>query len=267
MPYQTLQDGERLYYETCGSGPPLMLVTGLSGLASFWAPHLERLSEHFTVVTHDHRGTGRSSVACKAFSVEQMAADVLALMDGLGIRRAHLVGHSTGGAIGQVIGIERPDRLDRMVLSATWAGPDPYFKLLFEQRRAILETFGARAYLRWSLLVAKPPSWIAAHPEEIADLDDDEVAARLPDVRCQLDRIDAIVAFDRRSEVHRITVPTLVAGVADDIVTPAYMSEELAGLIPGARLSILPDGGHFYPLTRPEAFLAQVGEFLLGRLP
>src|SRR5207302_7856476 len=77
-----------LYYEERGEGPPLLLVPGLSGLGSFWASQVEAFSRDFRVVVHDHRGTGRSSHSRIEYSVEQMAADVLALMDRLGIARA-----------------------------------------------------------------------------------------------------------------------------------------------------------------------------------
>ena len=79
----TLSDGETLYYEVHGSGPPLALVTGLGGLASFWAPHVEALAEDFTVVLHDHRGTGRSSHSLIRYSIAQMADDTLQLLNHL----------------------------------------------------------------------------------------------------------------------------------------------------------------------------------------
>src|SRR5687767_15956212 len=114
-----------------------MLVPGLGGQGSFWMSQVPAFSREFRTVVHDHRGTGRSTHSCIEYSVEQMADDVLRLMDRLGIERAHLAGHSTGGAIGQVIALEHPERLASLVLSATWAGPDPYFRRLFEMRKDI----------------------------------------------------------------------------------------------------------------------------------
>ena len=137
MPTLSIGDAE-LYYEDAGGGEPLLLVPGLSGRGSFWANQVTEFSRDFRVVIHDHRGTGRSTHSRIRYSVEQMADDVLRLMDGLGIEAAHLVGHSTGGAIGQVIALEHPRRLRSLVLSATWAGPDPYFQRLFESRKGVL---------------------------------------------------------------------------------------------------------------------------------
>src|SRR3989442_9488295 len=97
MPTISIGDAD-LYYEERGSGPPLLLVPGLSGVGSFWIKQVEALSRDFRVITHDHRGAGQSTHSRIRYSVEQMADDVLRLMDRLGIAAAHLVGHSTGGA-------------------------------------------------------------------------------------------------------------------------------------------------------------------------
>src|SRR5678815_618824 len=95
--------GDDLYYEAHGDGPPLMLVSGLNGVASFWAKQVPVLAKSFRVILHDHRGTGQSTHSRMSYSVDQMATDVLALMDALHVESAHLAGHSTGGAIGQTL--------------------------------------------------------------------------------------------------------------------------------------------------------------------
>ena len=81
-----------------------------------------------------------------------MAKDVLALMDAMGIDQAGLVGHSTGGAIGQHIALDQPERLSKLVLSCSWAGPDEYLTQLFRTRREILISCGPLAYLTMGTL-------------------------------------------------------------------------------------------------------------------
>src|SRR4029079_12704123 len=110
------------------------------------------LARHFTVVAHDHRGTARSTLSKIRYSVEQMADDALQLIDALGFKKVHWCGHSTGGAMGQVLAIEHPGRIDRLVLSATWARTDAFFRRLFEVRALTLKELGPVAYQKGSML-------------------------------------------------------------------------------------------------------------------
>src|SRR5437899_2587079 len=160
MPDVSIGDAEN-YSEEAGQGEPLLLVPGLSGQGSFWSRQVEAFKGDFRVIVHDHRGAGRSTHSNIKYSVEQMADDVLRLMDALKIESAHLVGHSTGGAIGQMLALEHRPRLRSPVLSATWGGPDPYFRRLFEARKETLLTQGIEAYLRASVLVLAPPEWVS----------------------------------------------------------------------------------------------------------
>jgi aminoacrylate hydrolase len=111
-------NGVDLYYEIHGSGPLLYLISGLGGSARFWEPNLAALMRDYTVVLHDQRGTDRSERPETEYSVELLADDVLALMDHLGHASACFIGHSTGGAICQVLATKTPQRVQAMVLYA-----------------------------------------------------------------------------------------------------------------------------------------------------
>jgi aminoacrylate hydrolase len=250
-----------LYYEEAGQGPPLMLVPGLGGQGSFWISQVPVFSRDFRTVVHDHRGTGRSTHSRIAYSVEQMADDALRLMDALEIDAAHFVGHSTGGAIGQVIALDHPERLRSLVLSATWAGPDPYFRRLFESRRQTLIDSGIEAYLRASSLVQTTPWWVSRNDEFLTDLHRVQAAGAAP-VEVLVSRIDAILKHDRRLRLLEIRVPTLVIVAQDDMITPRFYSDELASRIPGAKLVVLETGGHYAPVIHSEPYNAAVGGFL-----
>ena len=260
MPKASIGDAE-LYYEEHRRGPVIMLVSGLNGVGAFWARQVPDFARDFRVVVHDHRGTGQSTHSRIRYSVEQMAGDVLRLMDRLGISSAHLVGHSTGGAIGQVIAQDHPDRLQSLVLSATWPGPDPYFRRLFESRKQTLRASGIEAYLAGSALMLAPPWWISANDALLAEQHRVAAAAAAP-VEVIESRIDAIVAFDRRARMREIRLPTLVVVAADDVITPLFYSRELADGVPGAKLVVLDGGGHFVPNIFPDQYNATVGGFL-----
>lgn len=260
MPAVSIGDAE-IYYEEAGHGSALMLVPGLSGLGSFWVEQVRELSGDFRVIVHDHRGAGRSTHSLIQYSVEQMAQDALRLMDELGLESAHFVGHSTGGAIGQVIALDHPQRVRSLVLSATWAGPDPYFRRLFESRKQALLVSGVAEYLRGAALFQYPPSWISANDALLSERHASLVPASAP-VEVIASRIDAIVRHDCRARLADIRVPTLVIVAADDMITPRLYSEEIASRIPGAKLAVLEGGGHLAPAIAARAYNDALGPFL-----
>ena len=264
MPKISIGDAE-IYYESTGDGEPLLLVPGLGGQGVFWAQQVKDFARDFRVIVHDHRGTGASTHSRIRYSVEQMADDVLRLMDALKIESAHLVGHSTGGAIGQVIAQDHPERLRSLVLSATWAGQDPFFRRLFESRRETLVTCGVESYLRASVLMLAPPWWVRANDALLAE-QHRQAAAASPPLEVLTSRIDAIVRFDRRARLGEIRTPTLVVVAADDAITPRFFSDELAERIAGAKLVVLDAGGHYAPVCLPEPYNTQVGAFLRGQI-
>ena len=255
-----------LYYERHGMGFPVLFVSGLGGFASFWQDQVATFAKRFEVITFDHRGFGQSDPSRIGYTVERMAVDVIGLMDALGIKRGHVVGHSTGGAIAQTMAIEYPSRLAGVVLSATWAKTDAYFRRLFALRKEVLQRLGASIYVQASTLFLYPSWWIARNNERLRQTEAQNLAAFAP-VEIVSARIDAMLAFDRTRELSRIKSPTLVIGAEDDIVTPAYFSEELARLIPGAEVKIFPRGGHYFNQVRAREFNNAVLPFLVSHTP
>lgn len=263
MPTITLPDGESLSYEEHGSGRPLIMVAGLGGVGSYWAPQIAPFSEHFRVILHDHRGTGKSSRSQIEYSVEQMADDTLALMDALGIENADFMGHSTGAAIAQVIALRNPERLGRIILASAWTRADGFFRRCFEVRRQILQDSGPEAYVRATPLFLHPSWWVRDNAAAI-ERGESAIYGGSHDVGIMTSRIDALLAFDMTSSLGEIRHEVLVMGVANDHLTPAYFSEELARLIPNARLSIMADGGHVASQLLPEEYNAIAMAFLTG---
>jgi aminoacrylate hydrolase len=255
-----------LYVEDHGDGFPLLFISGLSGFASYWQEQVPHFSRDFRVVLHDQRGVGQSDKSQIAYTVDQMAADVVALMDRLEIERAHLVGHSTGGAIAQTVAIKHPKRVAALVVSASWPKPDAFFRREFTLRRDILTGLGPTAYVQAASLGMYPPNWIAANNEALRLLEAQWVA-NFPPLDVMVSRIDAILAFDRLADLGTIRTPTLVMGAADDIVTPAYFSEALARAIPGAELKLFPSGGHSFSKIVPRVFNNAVYPFLRANTP
>ena len=248
----TTRDGAELYWEREGAGPALVLGAGLGGAASWWAPNRAALAERFTVITFDQRGTGRSSKVPVA-SIEQMAADLIAVLDAAGVDAAHYLGHSTGGAIGIAAALDHPGRLRSLLIYASTTHGDAYRRRVFALRERLLAALGADAYAQYTTLLLYPPYWINANADRLAAMEK-QAAGALGPAEVQASRLAAILEFDRRAELPAIRIPTLVLCADDDILTPRYFSEEYARLIPGARTRWEPRGGYALSRTEPDTF-------------
>ena len=260
MPQVAIADGE-IHYEVTGEGHPLILVSGLNGVARYWQPQVAAFAARYKVITYDQRGTGASDHKQREFSVDQMARELAALMDALHIDRAHLVGLSTGGAIGQTLAIEQPARVAGLALCSTWTHCDPWFRRLFEARRRMYELCGPELHAMFHPLFLYPPDYVNAHDAEITQ-EQQSAPTKSSPVEVSIGRINALLAFDRRAGLARIKSPTLVMACDNDYITPSYHSAAIARAIPGAKLVILRGGGHSFSKTRPEEFNRTVLEFL-----
>jgi aminoacrylate hydrolase len=251
----------KLHVVRRGDGPPLLLVVGLGGRADFWSGTMDHMAARFDCIGFDHRKTGDSIPSDVTTTVEVLARDAIALMDRLGIARADLIGHSLGGAISQYIAIHAPERVNRLVLSASWAGPTPYFKALFDLRKQVLANCGPAAYMLQGNMLGNPGWWaMANHDTMMAGIE-----ARLKSFAgtdIENERMDAVSGHDLRAHVPSIRARTMVICAQDDSITPLPLSEELARLIPGARLEVLSTGNHFAPVTTPAAWRERVDAFL-----
>ena len=245
-----------LHYETFGpaDGEPLILSPGLGGGGAYWAPNIPALAARYRVIAYDHRGTGRSERdSPPPASVDDMADDMTLLMDGLGIERAHVVGHAAGGIMGLSLALRVPQRLKTLVVVNGWSKLDPHFARCFETRLALLRDSGSEAYVRAQPIFLYPASWASAHSERL----DAEAAGHLahfPAPEMVEARIAALRAFDIDDRLGEIAVPVLLLVAEDDILVPAPCSHRLAAGIPNATLASMPWGAHSCNVTKPQDF-------------
>jgi aminoacrylate hydrolase len=264
MPVAAVAGGQ-IHYEDAGQsgqGDPLVFVSGLNGVGRYWKPQVALFSRHFRVITYDQRGTGGSDTTQREFSVDQMAAELVALLDHLKIERAHLVGMSTGGAIGQTMAIEHPQRLMKLVLCSTWTHCDPWFRRLFTARRDMYLQAGPDLHSQFHPLFLYSPEYVNEHDAEI-EAERARAPTKSSPVEVSVARIEALMRFDRRAGLPKIRAETLVMGTGTDFITPSYFSKALAQAIPGAQLKLYEDGGHSFTSTRAQAFNRDLLEFLL----
>jgi len=265
MPRTSIGDCQ-IYFERNGGGFPVLFVTGLSGYASYWREQIPSFAKHFEVIVYDHRGFGQSDCVGTATTIERLAADAVKLMDALGLDRIHLVGHSAGAAVAQVLALEHPQRLASIVLAGGWTKADAYFRRVFGLRKEILSRLGPSSYVQVNSLFLYPGRYIAANNEKLRQIEAQALADfSAPEVIAA--RIDAILAFDRSADLGRIRTPTLIVAAQDDLITPAYFSEELARRIPGAEAKFFPQGGHYFTQISYREFNQAVLPFLQAHTP
>jgi len=252
-----------LHYEEHGpaDAPPLILSSGLGGSAAYWAPNLDALAASHRVILYDHRGTGRSDRALPpGLTVDAMADDVLALMDGLAIDRATLVGHAAGGAIGLSLALRHSDRLDRLVVVNGFARPDPHFVRCFQTRLALLRDSGVAAFIRAQPIFLYPARWISQNSDRL----DAEEAGQIEHFQGADNveaRVAALLAFDVQQRLAEIATPTLMIAAEDDMLVPDLCSDALVEGLPNASLQLML-GGHACNVTEPAVFAKILGAWL-----
>lgn len=262
MPHATA-NGISLYYEQQGEGPDLVLIMGLGANLGAWALNTPAFARHYRTLTFDNRGAGRSDAPAGNWSIRDMAADTAALMEALGIARAHIVGVSMGGMIAQELAIGWPGRVDRLVIACSRARASALRRTVAVAQRALWE-----AGIPREAIAALQQPW----GRTTATLQDERLPLALLELQAQdpypiapaayLRQLDATIAHDTVDRLGQISAPTLVLVGAEDILTPPYESIELARLIPGAELRILPRGGHGFNGEYPKEFNQAVLDFL-----
>lgn len=260
MPIATAADGCRIYYERTGAGPVVALIPGLGGDGRFWSGVAARLADRFDLIIMDHRGTGRSDRPDTLYSISLIATDLLSVMDAERVEAAHLVGHSTGGAIVQSLALDAPSRARRLVISGSWDRSDARFRALFEARAALLDAGLTAPYQMLTHVFGHDPAWMEAHTTELSRAVG-MAGETLAPLSVTAARVRMLLDFDRSAELARLQHEALVIGAAGDVLIPFYHAERLASSIPGAGLVRL-EGAHFHPSTDPIPFAETVATFL-----
>lgn len=254
-------DGARLAVEIHGEGPPLLLLSGLGGTAGFWRGLLPELAARHRVAIFDQRGVGASTRGTAPVTIQTLAEDAAAVAALLGEGPVALVGHSTGAAMVMTMQAQRMLPVSRLVLSAGWLRADHYLRALFTMRLAILQRAGYAAYEMVGRFLAYPPVELAAGPD-LGAPDPLPPEREAEETRRWAERIQALLAFDGTALAPRVSAPTLVLGTPDDVIVPYHHQKETAAAVPGAVMVTIDGGGHFYPLTRRDAFLGKLLPFL-----
>jgi len=252
-------DGARIAYRIDGAAgkPVLALSNSIGTTLRMWDRQIENLSEHFRVLRYDFRGHGGSSAPAGAYSLDRLGRDVIELLDALGIERAHFLGLSLGGFVGQWLGIHAPERIDRLILSNTssYLGPAKQF----DERIAAVQQAPDMAETAEMFL----GNWFPAHMLAAKEPVVEEFRSMLlaTDRQGLAGLFAAVRDADLRRTIALISRPTLVIAGQYDTVTAASHSELIAATIPDAKLVVLP-AVHLSNVEYPAEFMEAVLGFL-----
>ena len=261
--YAFASDGTPIRFDTFGArgGEPVLMIQGLGADRRAWWLQHRAIGRRYRGISFDNRGSGQSGTPEGPYDIEVMAADALAVLDAAGYGSAHVMGASMGGVMAQILALRHPARVRSLVLVGTgcrhrawrnellasWAATAGeggvrrvaggtvqwLFAPRFQRRAAVL------AAVLGPFVLGAPGGGFASQVAAILGADE-SLRARLPGVR----------------------VPTLVVVGELDVLTPPADARELAGLIPGAELVVVPGAGHAVMLERPAAYNRAVLDFL-----
>ena len=252
----------KLHFERAGSGPPLLLLHGIGSNSRAFRHQLSGLADAFTVIAWDAPGYGRSDDPPPNFRLEDAADCAIALLDELGIERAHVLGHSMGGVVAQLVYHRHPERVLSLILSDTNAGggaaPEPERLERVRRRLDMIDRLGPR-------LLAQQRAPEVIRPSAPADLLE-EVTEIMAQVRAAGYRAAAIGLGETNltDQLAAIHVSVLVIHGAEDSIVPVTAGRSLSESIPGARLVVVPEAGHLSNQEQPSLYNAAVRDFLSG---
>ena len=251
-------NGCPIHYEIEGpdNRPVLMMCNSLGTDLHMWDPQAAAFAKEFRLVRYDRRGHGKSGVPTGPYTMEMLGRDALAVMDALGVRKVNWCGLSMGGMVGQWLGANAPERIDRLILSNTHSFfPD---KAMWDDRIRMAQEKGIPG-----MVDATMERWFTKEFRERAP---DRIAVmRDMYLRTQLDGFlgccHAIRNMDLRDTHARITAPTLVIVGTKDPATPPAAGKEIQSRVKGAKLAEL-DAAHISNFEQPQGYVDTVLGFL-----
>jgi 3-oxoadipate enol-lactonase len=260
--------GVEISYRVEGDGPAtIVMLPGMGSRVADWGPTLvPALAARHRLVLIDHRGSGESTVTPPDFSLEDMARDVLAVMDHAAIAKAHVLGFSLGGMVAQILALEQAARVDKVVLINTHFGGQEFVAptergAQIVRPRSYKGSGDLAERSRDNFAILTTPGFAAAHPE-LVERFVRGVLARPTSALGFMGQVKAAMLSDRSKRVARLARPVLVLQSLQDEVSRPANGEMLAARIPGARLETIDGSGHFVMWDQPLLLAQRVLAFL-----
>ncbi|MBI4527065.1 MAG: alpha/beta fold hydrolase [Deltaproteobacteria bacterium] len=265
MPFAQLKD-LKLYYEVHGEGPPFLFVSETACHGEVWKTYqVPEFSRDHRVIIYDQRGTGRSDKPSMDYTTGMLADDAASLLDHLGAEQAIVYGHSMGGRVAQLLALDYPRKVNKLILASSGASHTAS-GIPLNMCLELVEK-GYERYARdHAIRIGFTTKFVQEHPAEVEKFLEIRLA-NLPPLECYLRHAIARQAHDTSGRLKDIRVPTLVTVGDDEARTTSDIShwtsaDILARTIPRAKLVVFPDSGHYYFFAKPEATNKAIREFL-----
>ncbi|MCF4968544.1 alpha/beta fold hydrolase [Nostoc sp. CMAA1605] len=261
MPKVSL-NGIELFYDSKGTGEPLLLISGFLCDHTYWSVTMPDLTARYQIIRIDNRGIGRSSAPDNPYGLQQLAHDAAALLEHLNIDQVHVAGHSMGGQIAQELALLYPQKVKSLILLSSLAKGDERFNQIISTWGELLQRIDTKLYQQ----VVLP--WIFSDnfysvPDMIEQLIEWAVHYPFsPPVHSIYHHSRAILGADTINRLQNILCPTLILVGKQDILTPIKFSQQLATGIPQARLSVIEGGGHGFIIESPRIVAKEMLDFL-----
>lgn len=255
MPRVITNNRYEIGYEEAGDGEaaPIIFLHGVGSDKSAWRPQLAHFGKSRRAVAFDYPGYGDSDPAPEGTTRDDYASAIISAMHELGIDRAHICGLSLGGVVAIAMHHADEKRCASLILADTFA-VHPQGEAIYERAMTASENLRSMAEARVDMLLAQPAAPCVRREvvETMSKID--------PQAYCI--GAEAVWLADQRERAKQIRVPTLVLVGDQDLITPPELSDELAGLVPNARIQVIEDAGHISNLEKPAEFNQAVGQFI-----
>jgi len=254
-------------YDQQGSGEPLILIPYLAAEHACYAFQVAEYAKHFTCISLDLRGTGESDKPEGIYSTEDLADDVAAFMNALGLQKAHVSGLSLGAAIGMWLAAKHPDKVQSLSLHSGWPKTDPFLKTVVEGFQVTAKAL--RSVPEMIILAIFPwcftPELYAAKPDYVQSLAGFVRSRPAQPLAAFIQQSNAVIAHDAAAQLGRITAPTQITFGRHDQATSTRFADQLRSNIRGSEVLIFEGCAHAPIYERVEEFNQKTLGFLLQR--
>lgn len=248
-------------FDVAGDGPDLVLIAGVASTRPLWNLVRPLFAARFRTIAFDCRDSSSATVSPAGYGIRDLVDDTLAVMDAADCGRAHILGHSLGGAVAQELAIARPDRIESLTLVSTWARGDAYAGNIARLMRELTVHVDDDRALLAALLYAGCGETTLRNGDVLAMTDAALALGPLAPRDAIARQWDLASTVDTLERLTQISAPVHVVWGTEDRLVPPWLSQRLAAAIPHANTTAIEGCGHLPMVVAPQPFADAVTNF------